>query len=1044
MFKKKLLQLHQKKRLILFFLSLFMVSFSFAQQVIIVKGIILSEKNIPLAGVTVLVKGSTSTATTDEKGMYLIKASKGATLVYSLVGYEEKEIKIINENTAGNVILVAKNENLDEVVVVGYGTQKKTSVVAAIGTITSAEIVRTASGNLTVGLAGKLPGLTIMQKDGQLGKESLQTFIRGQATLNSSAPLIMVDGVERELYSLSAYDVESISILKDASATAVYGVRGANGVIIVTTKKGISGKTQVTANTSYTTQALTFLPTPVNANDFMALRNQVVRMNDSTATLPFTPEILQHYKDGDLPEYYVDRNWYKEFMNNYTPMQTNQVNIRGGNETTKFFASVGYMHQGGPFKTERNPEYNYDNAQYLNRFTYRANLDMKITKNLKAWVNLAGYLQDKNDPMLFSAGSNGTTGDYYYLLLANMLDLPSIVGADNTPNGNDLRGEQAPYAMLNRGGFRITTTNSINSTVGFEHKLNFLTDGLSARVVASYDPMATHIRGYKRTFSTYNAILSKTPAGKDTVTYILGSGRQETGLSSVLYQSLSLNYDLQASLNYNNAFRKHAVTGMLLYNKNQRTIDAQVPFNYIGLVGRLTYDYDSRYLGEVNFGYNGSEQFAPGKRFGFFPSFSAGWVISEEDFMKSSKAIQLLKIRASYGKVGNDKISGSRFLYLDDWTQGTGGYFNGITAIPGLPTFVYQNSIPNTNVGWEVANKYNFGFESKFLKGFGFDFDLFYEKRNSILITRSLLPVYMFGQLNLPPTNNGVMENKGFEATLSYQKKVNKDFFFRTTFSTAYARNKVLKANEVPFDSTYAYRNQIEGYPVGMVFGYKNLGYFKDQADIDASPSHAGLGSVVLPGDLKYADLNKDGKIDVKDLMPMKYPLVPELSFSFNINAEYKGFDMSIMLQGVTNYNYDFRGRAIFDYSGNSVNVINNISVKNYYTPNLYAWTPDKVANGGDIRYPRIHSDGNTVSKQISDYWEINLWYMRVKNVELGYTLPKQLSSRIGMSDLRFYFNALNMFTFSNMPFKILDPEVSNSLNHPIYKNFNLGVNVSF
>ena len=1044
MLKKKLLQLHQKKRSILFLFFLFMVSFSFAQQVLTVKGIISSEKNIPLEGVTVLVKGSTTVATTNEKGMYSIKVSKGATLVYSLVGHEEMQIKIDNENSAGNIVLVAKNSDMGEVVVVGYGTQKKASVVAAISTINSAEIVRTSSANLTVGLAGKLPGLTIMQKDGQLGKESLQTFIRGQATLNNSSPLIIVDGVPRELFSISAYDVETISILKDASATAVYGVRGANGVIIVTTKKGLSGKTEVTANTNYSLQALTFLPTPVNANDYMALRNQVVRMNDATATLPFTPEILQYYKDGSLPEYYVDRNWYKEFMNKYTPMQTSQVNIRGGNETTKYYASVGYMHQGGPFKTERNPEYDYDNAQYLNRFTYRANLDMKITKTLKAWVNLAGYLQDKNDPMLFSAGSNGTTGDFYYLLLANMLDLPSVIGPDNAPNGYDLRGEQAPYGMLNRGGFRITTTNSINSTVGLEQKLNFLTDGLTARAVLSYDPLATHIRGYKRTFSTYNSILGKTPAGKDTITYVLGSGRAETGLVSVLAQSLSLNYDLQASLNYNNSFGKHAVTGMFLFNQNQRIIDAQVPYNYIGLVGRLTYDYDSRYLGEVNFGYNGSEQFAPGKRFGFFPSFSAGWVISEEDFMKSSKAIQLLKIRASYGQVGNDQISGSRFLYLDDWTQGSGGYFNGITALPGLPTFVYQNSVPNPNVGWEVANKYNFGFESKFLKGFGFDFDLFYEKRNSILITRSLLPAYMFGQLNLPPTNNGVMENKGVEATLSYQKKVNKDLFLRTTFSTSFARNKVLKANEVAFDSTFAYRNQIEGYPVGTVFGYKNLGYFKDQADIDASPSHAGLGSVVIPGDLKYADLNKDGKIDVKDLMPMKYPLVPELSFSFTINAEYKGFDMSVMLQGVTNYNYDFRGRGIWDYSGNQFNGINNISMKNYYTPNLYAWTPEKAANGGDIRYPRIHTDGNTVSKQISDYWEINLWFMRVKNVELGYTIPKKLSSKIGMSDLRVYFNALNMFTFSNMPFKILDPEVSSSINHPIYKNFNLGINVSF
>jgi TonB-linked SusC/RagA family outer membrane protein len=660
-------------------------------------------------------------------------------------------------------------------------------------------------------------------------------------------------------------------------------------------------------------------------------------------------------------------------------------------------------------------------------------------------VNLSGYLQDKNDPILFSqdAASAGTES-YYRLLLANFSDKPSIIGADNTPTGGDLSGSQGPYGMLNRSGFRITTTNSINSTIGFEQNLSFLTKGLSARAVVSYDPMATHIRGYRRTWATYNAILGKSPAGKDTVTYVFGGGNAETGLMSTLTQSLQLSYDLQASLNYNNTFGKHAVTGMLLFNQNQRIINVQVPYNYVGIVGRLTYDCANRYLAEVNFGYNGSEQFAPGKRFGFFPSFSAGWVVSEENFLKSSNAIQFMKIRGSFGKVGNDQISGSRFVYLDDWTQGTGGYFNGVRAIAGLPTFVYQNSIPNPDVSWEVANKYNFGFESKFLKGFGLDFDLFYEKRSSILLTRSVVPAYMLGQLSLPPTNTGVMENKGFEATLSYQKQVNQDLFLKTTFSTSFAKNNVIKANEVANDSTFTYRNRIEGYSLGTVWGYHNLGYFKDQADIDASPSQTGLGSVVMPGDLKYADLNHDGKIDVKEQMPMKYPLVPQLNLAFTFTAQYKGFDMSVLLQGVTNYNYDFSGRQIWDYSGNEANVINNILLKNYYTPNLYAWTPEKAANGGDIRYPRLHTDGNSCSKQISDYWEINLWYMRVKNVELGYTLPKKLSSKIGMSDLRIYFNALNMFTFSNMPFKILDPEVTFSGSHPISKNFNLGVNISF
>jgi len=1024
---------------LLFICLLFLVSQQLFAQV---RGKVSDSGGMSIPGSTIQEKGTNNGTITDAEGKYQIKVSnpQTAVLVFSFVGMETQEIPVSGRTTL-NVTLGESNVKIDDVVVVGYGSQKKASVVAAISTINSTELVRSTTANLTIGLAGKMPGLTIMVKDGELGKESIQSFIRGQATLNSSAPLILVDGIQRDMYSLSAYDIESVSILKDASATAVFGVRGANGVIIVTTKRGLIGKPVVTANVNYSLQTPTFLVKPLGAIDYMNTRNQVVHMNDSTATLPFSPAVFQHYKDGDLPNYYVDRNWYKEFMYKYTPMQTNQVNIRGGNETTKYFASVGYMHQGGPFKTERWSEYNYDNSEHLDRFTYRANIDMQITKTLKGWVNLSGYLQDKNDPIVYGGIADAaTTGDYYYLLLAEFTDFPSISMGDLTPTGGIVSAgpDRVPYGALNRTGYRITTTNSINTTVGFEQDLSMLTKGLSARAVVAYDPLATHIRGFRRTYQTYVPNLTKTTAGKDTVTYLLGTG-VDTQLSSQLQQNLSTSYDLEASLNYNNTFGKHAVTGLLLYKQNQKIIDVQVPYNYLGIVGRLTYSYANRYLAEANFGYNGSEQFAPGKRFGFFPSFSAGWVISEEGFMKSSEAIQFLKIRGSYGQVGNDQISGSRFIYVDNWTQGTAGYFDGLANVPGLPNPVYQASIPNPNVSWEVANKYNFGFESKFLRGFGFDFDVFYEKRSSILLTRSLIPAYMFGQTSLPPTNTGVMDNKGFEATLSYQKQVNHDLFIRTNFSISFAKNNVIKANEVANDSTFAYSHRIEGYPIGVQWGYHCLGYFRDQADINGSPSQKSLGSTVLPGDLKYADLNHDGIIDTKDQMPMKYPSVPNLNLAYSFSASYKGFDLSVLLQGVADYDYNFSGRGIQDYSGNAVN-----GLQNYFENNLYAWTPEKAANGGDIRYPRMHTDGNTCSKQSSDYWHINLWYMRVKNVELGYTFNKKWSSKIGMSDLRIYFNALNMMTFSNMPFKILDPEVSNSLNHPISKNFTLGVNISF
>ncbi len=1023
----------------LLFCVLFLVSQQLFSQV---KGKVSDANGAPIPGVTIAEKGTNNGTLSDVNGMYQIKLqhAQGAVLVFSFVGMEKKEIAVGGKMTI-NTSLSEVVTGLDEVVVVGYGNQKKASVVAAISTISAAEIVQSPSSNLTIGMAGKMPGLTIMEKDGELGKESLQTFIRGQATLNSSAPLVLVDGVEREINSISPYDIESVSILKDASATAVFGVRGANGVIIVTTKKGSIGKAEVTANVNYSLQTPTRLPAPLNAVDYMTLRNQVVAMNDPASPAPYSDAVFQHYKDNDLPNYYADRNWYKEFMNKFTPMVKADVNLRGGNEKTKYFASWGYMRQGGPFKTEKWNEYNYDNSERVDRFTYRANIDMQITKSLKGWMNLSGYLQDKNDPIVYGGIADAaTTASYYYLLLAEFTDIPSISFADLTPTGGVLSNgpDRVPYGALNRTGYRKTTTNTINTTVGFEQDLSVLTKGLSARAIVSYDPNATHIRGFRRSYQTYNPVLGKTTAGKDTVTYVVGAGA-DSELSNQLTQSVSNSFDLEGSLNYSNKFGQHAVTGLLLYKQNQKIIEVQVPFNYVGVVGRFTYDFAHRYLAEVNFGVNGSEQFAPGKRFGFFPSLSAGWVISEENFFKSQRAIEFLKIRGSFGQVGNDQISSKRFIYVDDWTQGTAGYFDGIAGLPGLPNPVYQNSIPNEAVTWEKSNKANFGFESRFLHGFAWDFDVFYEKRSSILMNVLPIPKYMFGQTALPPTNDGVMTNRGFETTFSYKKQVNKDFFLMSRVSAAFARNIVERSNETPYDSTFVYRNRVEGFSRGTIWGFNCLGYFKDQADIDASPKQTGLGATVLPGDLKYADMNKDGVIDEKDKIPMTHPNVPELNLAFSLTASYKGFDLSILLQGVTNYTFDFSGRAIYDWDGNAA-----AGIKNYFELHKYAWTPEKAANGGDIRYPRMHTDGVTGSKNPSNYWLIDLWYMRIKNLELGYTIPKKWSSAIGLQNFRIYFNGLNLLTIDNMPFKYLDPEISNSLSHPISANYNMGINITF
>lgn len=1006
-----------------------------------VKGKVSDTSGMSIPGATIIEKGTKNGVVSDSDGKYQIQVSnqQKAVLVFSFVGLEEQEIPVAGKTTI-NVTLKESTTAIDEVVVVGYGTQKKESIVASIATISSAEIVQSPTSNLTAGLAGKMPGLTIMLKDGELGAENLQTFIRGQATMNSSSPLILVDGVERGINSIDPYDVESVSILKDASATAVFGVRGANGVILVTTKKGIVGKTQVTANSSYSLQTPTRLPKPLNAFDYVNLRNEVVRLDNPNNPPAFDDSVIEHLKNNDLTGYYMDRDFFGESFKKYTPMYKANVNVQGGTEKTKYFASVGYMSQGGPFKTVPNTEFGYDNSQRLDRFTYRANIDMQITKSLKAWMNLSGYLQDKNDPMIRGDLQDAATGveSSYFRMIAKMLDEPSLATSDFLPDGKTPTGFNM-YGWLNQSGYKVATTNQVNSTVGFEQDMGFITKGLSARAIVSYDANNVHRRGFRQTPDEWASSLVKSPAGKDSVVYSLSKPGIE--LVPVLTQEQRNTFDLEASVNYNNKFGAHAVTGLLLYKQNQAIRDAQVPFNYVGIVGRATYNYAQRYLAELNFGMNGSEQFAEGRRFGFFPSVSLGWVLTQENFMKGISAVEFLKLRGSFGQVGNDNISNRRFIYVEDWVQGTGSgsYFNGTGNLPGLPNPVYENSMANPFVSWEVANKANIGIESSFKGGFEWDLDLFYEKRNSILITQLAVPRYMFGQLSMPPVNDGVMTNRGFETSFTHKKKFAKDLFIMNRISAAFARNVIEENNEAPFDKTYVYPYRQEGFSRGVIFGYDCLGYFADQAEIDAWPNQSQLGKAI-PGDLKYRDVNGDGVVSDKDLIPMKYPTVPELNLSYTLNINYKGFDLSVLLQGVSNYSFNFTDRGVREWNGNPA----RNGWKNYFELHKYAWTPEKAANGGDIRYPRLHVDGISGNHATSNYWLIDLWYLRVKNLELGYTFPKRMTKAIGLENLRVYLNGMNVATFDNMPFKYFDPEVSNSLSHPIFATYNAGLNITF
>lgn len=1014
---------NQLVSLFTFFLVIGSVMSAFAQKVI-VNGMVLDSSHEPLTGVTVAVKNSSNGTTTDSKGRYQLQANLGDSLVFSYLGYKT-EARAVHANSTINVTLIASNQGLNEVVVVGYGEQKKASVVAAIATINADQIVQSPTSNIAVALAGRLPGLTVLQRSGEPGTNDIDLYLRGQSTLNDQKPLLMVDGVERNFNALDPHNIASISILKDASATAVYGVRGANGVILVTTKRGKAGENKINMTVDQSFQAPTFLPKMVSAYDYAVLANEV---QANTGGQPaYSQEELEHYKSGDEPEKYPVRNFMDEFTKTFSPMTKVNANVSGGTSKMRYFTSVGFMLQKGLFKTDEDDsfkkEYDYDAESKDSRFNFRSNIDIDLNSTLSMYLNISGYLEKKNDPVVLP----GSTADNYYLIMAKLLSTPNLAYNDLTPDGEVITSTkyavggatQTPYGYINRTGFKRTDRNNLTSTLGAQQKLDFITPGLSAKVAFSYDAFTVNQQVRSRSYAVYEASLQG-----DTVAYTKLGSSNNSALTDAQIESFNSMYDLDVSLNYARSFGNHDITAMALFNRNQKVINIELPYNYVGFVGRATYAYKNKYLAEANFGYNGSEQFAPGKQFGFFPSLALGWVASEEAFLKSSKVLDFLKFRFSIGQVGNDRMESSRFLYIDDW--GTGGGWL------GLPAGYYQNTMPNKDISWEVSTKSNIGINAIILNSFDIDFDVFYEIRNNILVRDAgSTPTGMFGQSNLPPLNSGKIRNQGFEAELGYHKQLNDKLSLLARINGAYTKNKVLYVDEVDLPEDYAYRTRQTGYSLGQMFGYKTAGFFTSEQEIAKWADQTPLGAPPQPGDLKYVDVNGDGVVDVKDQIPIGYPNVPQWTFGGSVSLTYGSFDLSLMVQGAANRSYYLNDRGTWETQGN------------FTEWHKEAWSKEKYENHQKITYPRLVPGGNS-NHVANDFWIVNGSYIRLKNAELGFTLPHQITDQVRISKVRLYLSGFNLVTLDRFPKKYFDPELGNQLSYPIWKVYNVGLNISF
>lgn len=1005
----------------------------------IVKGVVTDAKSEPLIGATVLEKGTTNGTATDLDGNFQLnlKDAKKAVLVVSYLGYTPQEIPV-NGRADINVVLTEENTQLEELVVVGYGQQKKESVVGAISQVNSGDLLETPSANLSQAITGKIPGVITSQTSGAPGADDASIYIRGRATFAGDAqPLVLVDGIERSFSQIAPDDIETISVLKDASATAVYGVRGANGVMLITTKRGKEQKPVVNLTASWQFQAPTRKAKYLDSYESVTLLEEALA-NDGLPSQYSQADIDMYRKsvNGELSGVdallYPNVDWYDQILRSSAPAQRYNASVRGGTKRMRYYASVEYYDQQSLFKNLSNDKYGNSSSLGYQRVGFRANADFFLTKDLEFSVNFGTRFETRKGPN--SKESNDYSQVYYELNHTPSWLFPiayEVNDGDQTKTlyGGSSQYQNNVYAMLADGGYYRANNNVNETNFIADYKMDWLTPGLSVRGMASFDYESYHKTLYSKGFATYEL------NDRDNYTEIDAYNRfnKDTQLSNSK-ESFSLwKLYLEAQINYKRVFaEKHDVTAMVLYMQNDYHYNSDLARRYQGVVGRVTYGFDGRYLFEFNAGYNGSENFAKGKRFGFFPSFSAGWRITEESFMEKSRAwMDNLKLRASYGQVGNDvyQVNGvrQRFLYEEKWSQKSNDYYFGTTGTTGI----FEQQYPNYGVTWERAHKFNvgldFGFFNSSLSG---SIDYFWEKRNDILAEYQTRPLW-FG-VTSAAGNLGKTENQGFEIELRYSGRIGDDFKYGIGGTFSHAKNKITEMNEPDAKTDYRKRT---GHVINQYFGLVADG-FVTQADINSGKLPVSTFGTVKPGDLKYRDLNGDGFIDDRDETFIGYSDIPENTYAINLNAEWKGLSFSIMFQGVDHVSRYYDAEAMYAF-------VNGGKVREHH---LDRWNPavSEAENLANAKYPLLHYDsyGNHNQRQNSFFLK-NGSFFRLKNIELAYSLPLKWIKHALMSQCRFFVNANNVVTWDHLN-GLTDPESNGSNRYPICRTINFGVNIQF
>jgi TonB-linked SusC/RagA family outer membrane protein len=1017
-------------------LLLLIISGNMYAQNITVTGKVTDKTNFPLPGVAVAVKGTTTGTITDANGTYTIVVPADATLFFTFLGMKPQEIPV-NGKTVINVQLEDAAQKIEEVQVVSYGVQKKVTVTGAISSVKSVELEQSPNASLSTSLSGKVSGISSYQTSGEPGAEDPEIFIRGKGTYNDPSPLYIVDGVERPFTQLDPSEVESITVLKDASATAVYGIRGGNGVIIVTTKRGSKGKTNISASFSMGLQQPTKLLELADSYTYATMYNEA-QLNDGIdpANVTFAPHIIEAFRTNSDPLIFPNTNWPEYVLKRSSKQLKGSVNATGGSDKVKYFVMIGVLNQDGLFHTF-DTDYDYNFA--YTRWNYRSNIDINVTRTTKLGLTLGGIVGNKNQPNADGGVSNLFLNLYQAVPYAG----PGIVGGkwikanDTYIPGNKREGLSSFYGM----GFRNTMNSTLNMDMSINQNLSMVTKGLKFRFKFSYNTRYSHTKNrdsskayyepfFKAHLDPESDLYMKFDVMPEDRTPVLRRIGEDGRLTYNESYTKGRDWYSEIGFDYNRKFNEHEVGALLLYNQSKFYYPqnfTEIPTGLVGLVGRVTYNYATKYLAEVNVGYNGSENFARDHRYGLFPAGSMGWIISQEKFMENISFLNYLKVRASVGLVGNDKYKNERFMYLPGpYELDAGGYSFGVDN-PNEAKVAKETTIGNPYVTWETAVKSDLGIDMYVLNSrLKVVFDYFWENRKDILSNKNLLPGIL--SMNLMPVNIGQTTNKGYEISVKWRETLN-EFTYFVNSNVSFSRSKIIYMEEAPKPEPYMYST---GNPIGTPIGYVFDGFFT-QEDID-SGNYPDYQFNPKPGDMKYKDLNHDNIIDNKDQMPIGYPHYPEYIFGLTVGFNYKGFNFSMFWNGTTNVE-----RQLSDFYRDAFGPKKDMSLLQYMADGR--WTPE-TAN--TATYPRLTFTNNQNNVRYSDFFIWDASYIRLKNIEIGYDFKGKVIKALKINSLRLYATGYNLLTFDKL--KIVDPEANTgpATKYPIMKIYNFGVKVDF